>query len=312
MRVLITGGAGCLGSAVSAHLLDQGAEILVIDNFATGSWSWLPDHTKLEILEGRVDNVSLVSNAFEIFQPTHVIHAAASYSDPDDWAEDISTNTAGTAVVCQAAQVAGVSQFVYLQTALCYGRPSTSPIRVDHPLAPFSSYGITKTAGEQFVQQLTVPWVSLRLANICAPHLSIGPIPTFYTRLSDGRSCFATEAVRDFLDVSDFLALLDLVVDRPDISGAFNVSSGEGHSIRAVFEGVAQHLGLSDVSVPMHPIGDDDVATVILDPRETNRVYGWKATVDFDETISRQLQWYDANGVGTITSHLKPVVEEGA
>jgi UDP-glucose 4-epimerase len=312
MRVLITGGAGCLGSAVSAHFLDQGAEILVIDNFATGSRSWLPDHTKLDVLEGRVDNVSLVSNAFESFLPTHVIHAAASYSDPDNWVEDVLTNTVGTAVVCQAAQVARVSQFVYLQTALCYGRPTTSPIRVDHPLAPFSSYGITKTAGEQFVQQLSVPWVSLRLANICAPHLSIGPIPTFYARLSDGRSCFATEAVRDFLDVSDYLALLDLVVDRPDISGAFNVSSGEGHSIREVFQAVAQHLGLSDVSVPMHPIGDDDVATVVLDPSETSSVYGWSATVDFDETISRQLQWYDANGVGTITSHLKPVVEEGA
>src|SRR5690606_2757646 len=131
------------------------------------------------------------------------------------------------------------------QTSLCYGRPVQIPVPVSHPVAPFTSYGITKTAGEQLMLLSDVPTVSLRLANITGPRLAIGPIPTFYKRLKNGQSCFCSDTIRDFLDMSDFLRLMDAVLTADPRQGVFNVSTGEGHSIKDVFDEVARHLGIT-------------------------------------------------------------------
>ena len=85
--------------------------------------------------------------------------------------------------VIEAARDYGVERFLNFQTVLCYGRPEQSPIPLDHPLRPFTSYGISKVAGEQYLAASNLRWVSLRLANITGPRLAIGPIPTFYKRL---------------------------------------------------------------------------------------------------------------------------------
>ena len=220
MRILLTGGAGCLGSNLVEHLIPLGHQILVIDNFATGKREVLPPVEELQVVEGSVADHDLVERCFADFAPSHVIHSAAAYKDPDDWREDAATNVTGTINVVKAAQRAEVRRFVYFQTALCYGRPATVPIPVDHPLRPFTSYGVSKTAGEQYVMLSGLPAVSLRLANVTGPRLAIGPIPTFYNRLKSGKACFCSETIRDFLDMSDFLSIMDLVLleDVPNVS----------------------------------------------------------------------------------------------
>ncbi len=92
------------------------------------------------------------------------------------------------------------------QTVLCYGRTEVVPIPPSHPTRPFTSYGISKIAGEQYLFSGGLPVVSLRIANVTGPRLAIGPIPTFYKRLKAGQSCFCSDTVRDFLDMSDFRA----------------------------------------------------------------------------------------------------------
>ncbi len=245
MRLLITGGAGCLGSNLIEEYLAQGDEILVIDNFATGSREALAALPRLEIVDGTVADRRLVDAAFTRFAPTHVIHSAASYKDPNDWREDVATNVTGTINTVEAARHVGVERFVYLQTALCYGRPERVPIPVDHPTRPFTSYGISKTAGEAYLAISDFPWVSLRLANITGPRLAIGPIPTFYKRLKCGQKCFCTDTVRDFLDISDFLALMRIMLRDDAPTGIFNVSTGEGHTIAEVFNTIAACLGIT-------------------------------------------------------------------
>ena len=85
----------------------------------------------------------------------------------------------------------------------------------------------------------------------------------------------------------------------------FNVSSGEGRSIKAVYDAVRAHLGLPpDPAVKVVPVGDDDVPAVVPDPSMTTRVLGWKAKVGFAETMERMLSWYDAHGVSDVYSHL--------
>lgn len=305
MKILITGGAGCLGSNLIERLLPQGHEILVVDNFATGRREVVPDVAGLKVVEGTIADSSLVGKVFAEFQPDYVIHSAAAYKDLTDWTEDTQSNVIGTINVVNAAKAHNVRRFINFQTALCYGRPAVVPIPVDAPTAPFTSYGISKTAGEQYLAMSGLSYVSLRLANVTGPRLSIGPIPTFYTRLKDGKSCFCSDTVRDFLDMSDFFALMDLVLQDDAPTGIYNVSTGEGHTIKDIFDAVVAHLGVTlDEPVKVVPAGEDDVPAVVLDPSETEKAFGWKARVNFADTISNMLKWYDNYGVSAIHSHL--------
>ncbi len=305
MRILITGGAGCLGSNLIERYIPAGHEVLVIDNFATGKREALPPVPGLSVVEGSVADKALVDRCFDDFAPTHVIHSAASYKDPADWREDIATNVSGTVNVAEAAKRHAVGRLVNFQTALCYGRPRGVPIPVDHPVAPFTSYGISKTAGEQYLLVCGLPVVSLRLANITGPRLAIGPIPTIYKRLKAGQTCFCSDTVRDFLDMVDFFSLMDLAMADDAPTGVFNVSTGEGRTIKDVFDVVLEHVGaVLAEPVPVVPPGADDVPAVVLDPSATEAAFGWKARFGFAETIRRMLDWYDLHGVGDVFSHL--------
>lgn len=304
MRILVTGGAGCLGSNLIERYHPQGCDICVIDNFATGKRELLPKRDRLRVIEGTIADFQLVKDAFSEFKPTHVIHSAASYKNPADWLEDVSTNVTGTINIAKNALEFGVSRIVNFQTALCYGNPLSTPIGIDHPVAPFTSYGISKTAGELYFSHSGLPVVSLRLANICGPRLAIGPIPTFYKRLKAGQKCFCSDTVRDFLDIHDFFRLMDIVMDESSPTGIFNVSSGSGYSIHEVFCEVAAYLGIQVPEVPILPPGEDDVREVVLDPSFTEQTFGWRAEVPFSQTIHNQLEWYDRHGISDIFSHL--------
>jgi nucleoside-diphosphate-sugar epimerase len=305
MRILITGGAGCLGSNLIEHWLPQGHEIFVIDNFATGKREVVPEVPGLTVKEGSIVDQALVDACFAQFQPEVVIHAAAAYKDPDDWVEDSRTNVIGSAHVARAAKACGANRLINFQTALCYGRPHQLPIPATHPTAPFTSYGITKTAGEQFMLLSGVPTLSLRIANVTGPRLAIGPIPTFYKRLKAGQNCFCSDTSRDFLDMSDFLAFMDIAIQPDAPTGVYNIASGEAHSIKEIFDLVAEYLGLGNVEVPVVPPAADDVPVVSLDASETLKAFGWQARVGFAETIKRQLAWYDKYGISDVFSHLK-------
>jgi len=304
-RILITGGAGCLGSSLLERFLPQGHACMVIDNFATGHRQVVPEGVAgLTVIEGSIADADLVDRCFSTFRPTHVIQSAAAYKDPANWAEDAVTNVVGAIHVAKAAEAHGVRRLVNFQTALTFGLADTVPIPVTAPSRPFTSYGISKTAGEQYMLMCKVPSVSLRLANVTGPRLAIGPIPTFYTRLKAGKPCFCSATKRDFLDMSDFLSVVDIVMADDAPTGVFNVSTGEGKWIKDVFDAVADYLDVRPGDVPIVPLGDDDVAEVVLDPTETERRLGWKAKLDFAETIRRTLEWYDAHGVSAIHSHL--------
>jgi UDP-glucose 4-epimerase len=305
MRILITGGAGCLGSNLIEHWLPQGHEIFVIDNFVTGKREVVPSVDGLSLEEGTITDELLVEEVFSSFKPDVVIHAAAAYKDPDNWIEDSTTNVLGSINIAKASKLHKVKRLINFQTALCYGRPKEVPIPVTHPTRPFTSYGISKTAGEQFMMLSGVPTVSLRIANVTGPRLAIGPIPTFYKRLKAEQNCFCSDTERDFLDMSDFLAFMDIVIKENQPTGLFNVSSGEAHSIKEIFDIVSQYLSLPISEVPIEPVGEDDVPIVSLDPSETHKMFAWKAKIEFKEIINNQLKWYEKYGISDVFSHLK-------
>lgn len=304
MKILITGGAGTLGSNLVEKFIPEGHQVLVIDNFATGKSEVVPNVEGLTLVEGDIVDFELVNKQFASFKPDIVIHSAAAYKDPSDWTEDSRTNVLGSINVAKASLENNVRKVINFQTALCYGRPAEVPIKEESGTAPFTSYGISKTAGEQFLLNSGLNVISLRLANICGPRLAIGPIPTFYQRLKDGKSCFCSDSVRDFLDISDFLDLMDLVIDAEIPTGVYNISTGVGSSIKEVFDEVVEYLGLPKQEVPIVPVGEDDVPAVVLDPALAKETFGWEAKLDFKETIRKQLKWYDEHGISAIYSHL--------
>ena len=121
MKVLITGGAGFIGSHLSDKLLARVDNVLIIDNYSTGRRDNLVPHDQLRVVEDTICNKSTIDQLMQEYMPDVVVHAAASYKDPDNWMEDTQTNAFGTAVICQAMQKAGIKRIIYFQTALCYG-----------------------------------------------------------------------------------------------------------------------------------------------------------------------------------------------
>ena len=304
MKLFITGGAGCLGTSILDKYLPLGHEILVLDNFATGKKQNLI-HTKgLIVTEGSVSNFELVNDLIKNFKPDIIINSAASYKDPSNWKEDVETNIIGSINVTKACLENNAKKIINFQTALCYGRPEKTPIPNTAPTKPFTSYGISKTAGEQFLLNSSLNVISLRLANICGPRLAIGPIPTFYTRLKDKKNCFCSDTIRDFIDMEDFLDILDVTLKTEIPTGVYNVSTGIGSSIKEVFDQVVDHLKIQAPEVPIVAAGADDVREVVLDPSNTEKIFKWKAKYDFKQTIKKQLEWYDTYGVTDIFSHL--------
>lgn len=305
MRLLITGGAGTLGAVFAARYERRAESVCVVDNFATGHRAALEGMRDIAMIEGSVADAELMKELFDEHRPTHVIHCAAAYKDPAAVVEQADTNVRGMAVLIeQATQSTDLRTIVNLQTVLCYGRPDATPIPVDAPLRPRNNYAVTKVAAEELLFCSGLPFTSLRIANTLTPGLAIGPIPTFYQRIKNGEACTISEASRDFIDIDDVCTLMDRVLDHPDTSGVFNVSTGEGHSIAEIFRFVCEHLGL-EVEATVQPVSGDDVAVVVVDPSETRRVWNWEARVEFRESLFRVLSDYDRSGVGAIYSHFR-------
>lgn len=306
MKVLITGGAGFIGSHLAARLLDRGDEVVVIDNFSTGRRDNLTPHDRLTVVEGTIADPATTRAVFGDHKPDLTIHAAASYKDPDDWTGDALTNVVGTANVVRAAQASGCQRLIYFQTALCYGlKPLEQPITLNHPILPGgSSYAISKTAGEQYIQLSGMDHVIFRLANAYGPRNLSGPVPTFYQRLTTGKPCFVMKTRRDFLFVDD---LADCVMGAVDGKGqgAYHVSSGADNSIKELFDEVASALGITlDKPVEERERSPDDAATILLDPSRTNETFGWKASTPLRTGVARAVAWYRDHEFGETYTHL--------
>jgi UDP-glucose 4-epimerase len=306
MRILITGGAGFIGSHLADRLLDEGHEVFVIDNYATGRSDNLSAHDALTVIEASIADASAVSSALAEFRPQVVVHAAASYKNPDDWTEDIRTNSLGTANVVEAALANDVTRLVYFQTALCYGTvPLEQPITLAHRICPESSYAISKTAGEQYIELSGLDFVSFRLANAYGPRNFSGPLPTFYRRLSEGKPCFVMETKRDFIYIDDLVAVVRQAVVDGVGHGKYHVATGSDFAIKELFDATVTALGMQEQEVEVRPRGADDAFTILLDPSRIQADFGWKTTVPLQQGIASAVNYYRSHSVAETYTHLR-------
>lgn len=307
MRALITGGLGQIGSHVAELMLARGDEVLVLDNLATGKRVHLAEHKALQIVIGSVADSTLVQEVFSSFAPDVVLHAAASYKDPHDWESDNLTNCVGGANIVDAASRFNVTRFVYLQTSLCYGlHPKENPITLEHPRNPEgSSYAISKTTNELYLELSGLDYVTFRLANVIGPRNLAGPLPIFFKRLSAGNKCFVSDSRRDFVFVKD---LADHVVKAFDGAGngAYHFSSGSDVSIKVLYDEVVEALGISEYPEPdLLPLGDDDVGSILLDPSRTFQDFGESTPTPLAEIVKQAVEYYRSYGVENEVTHLK-------
>jgi nucleoside-diphosphate-sugar epimerase len=309
MKILITGACGQVGSHITEMLLDRGDEVLGIDNLATGRREHLKDHDNLKVVIDTIADKNLVEQLFAEFKPDIVIHTAASYKDPNDWYNDTLTNCVGGSNIVRASVENNVKRFIYFQTALCYGvKPLQQPIQLDHPKFPAnSSYAITKTANEDFIEISGLDFVTFRLANVVGPRNVSGPLPIFYQRLKDGKQCFITNSRRDFVFVKDLAKSVLKACDGTG-KGAYHFSSGTDISIKELYDAVVTAMGLEVYPEPeLRFIGPDDAPSILLDPSKTFQDFGKIDFTPLQETVSAAISYFKEFGTLGEFTHLKHV-----
>jgi UDP-glucose 4-epimerase len=306
MKVLISGGLGQIGSHVAEMLLERGDEVVVVDNLATGRAEHLSDHPRLRVIIDTISNHDLIYGLMEELQPEAVVHAACSYKDPDDWYNDTLTNCVGGAILVDAAKRHDVKRFIYFQTALCYGlKPIEQPITLNHPRKPEgSSYAISKTANELYIELSGIDFVTFRLANVVGPRNVAGPLPIFYQRLKDGKKCFVTKSRRDFVFVKDLARTVVQACDGTG-HGAYHFSSGADVSVLELYDAVVKAMGLKEYPEPeVRELAPDDVFSILLDPSRTFADFG---TIDFtpiETTVAEAIRYYQEHGTLGEYTHL--------
>jgi UDP-glucose 4-epimerase len=308
MKVLITGGGGFIGSHLADRLLAEGSEVLVVDNFATGRRDNLEERDGLRIVDATIEEPAALEGAFSELGPDFVVHAAASYKDPDSWAEDTRTNALGTVNVVKATQAGGVERLLYFQTALCYGTtPIEQPVTLEHPIRPDSSYAISKTAGEQYIELSGLDFVSFRLANAYGPRNISGPLPTFFQRLTEGKPVFVMDTRRDFIYVDDLIDVVMQAVLDGKGHGHYHVSSGSDYAIKELLDATLAALPEVELDgdVEVRAKGEDDAYTILLDPSRIQQDFGWSPTTSLEEGVARAIEYYRDRGIEQTYTHLK-------
>jgi len=315
MKVLITGGAGFIGSHLADRLLARGDSVIALDNYATSRRDNLAPNANLSVVEGSIADEQTVNDAFASFGPDVVVHAAASYKDPENWFEDVKTNVLGSAHVVRASQKAKAKRLVYFQTALCYGlAPLEQPITLNHQIrSTGSSYAISKTGGEQYIDLSGLDWVSFRLANAYGPRNLSGPLPTFYSRLTTGKACFVMDTRRDFIYIDDLVDCVMKAIDGQGRRGAYHIATGSDYAIKELYDATTKALDLKmEKDVEVRPRNPDDAPTILLDPSATEKDFGWKASTPLDVGVAKAIEYYKKSGVTQTFTHLKPVDDKKA
>ena len=307
MKALVPGGLGQIGSHITEMLLDRGDEVLVVDNLATGREEHLKKHINLDIHLTSISEKEKIDNIFEEFKPEVVIHTAASYKDPDDWYNDTLTNCVGGSNVIKASVENKVDRFIYFQTALCYGlKPLEQPITLSHPKFPSgTSYSITKTANEDFLEMSGLDYVTFRLANVIGPRNVAGPLPIFFQRLKEQKKCFVTKSRRDFVFVKDLAKTVLKACDGAG-RGAYHFSSGKDVAIKDLYDAVVQAMCINDYPEPdVIDLGPDDVFSILLDPSKTFKDFGEIEFTPIEDTVSEAIEYFQEFGTLGEYTHLK-------
>jgi len=307
MRVLVTGGAGFIGSHVVEAYLEQGHEVVVLDDLSSGSLEY--DRGRVECETVDVSDEGEVSRVFESFRPEIVNHHAAQI-DPrfsvEDPLHDERINVGGTLNLLRASVETGARAFVFASSGGAVYGEQVQPADETTPKAPLSPYGAAKLAAETYLfvfrQTLGLKAVSLRYSNVYGPRQEGGVIPIFIRRMLAGEEIHIFgdgEQTRDFIHASDaaranVLATEHLLSGRLDGTSiddlAFNISAGTAISMNDLYTRVAHETGYSLPAVH-EGAKAGDIRDSVLSSAKAERVLGFRPAVPLDEGLRATIEW---------------------
>ena len=303
MRVLITGGAGFIGSHIQDRYISLGHEVTVLDDFSTGKREYVNPKSKL--VEGNIVDGGLVSEVFERGGFDVVNHHAAqinirySFEDP---VRDCRVNVIGTLNLLKAMVDFGVPKIVFASTGgAIYGDPDVLPADEDAPLRPGSPYAISKLTCENYIRNLGglygLRYAILRYANVYGPRQiakgEAGVVAIFTERLLERKApvIFGTgEHTRDYVYIGDVVESNVLALENGD-GGVFNIGCGVETNVHEVYEAVSRAFGemaLEAESGPAVP----EVERIALDCSRAREVLGWEPRVDFATGVKLTVRSY--------------------
>jgi len=317
-RVLVTGGAGFIGSHIVEDLVQQGARVVVYDNFSSGSPENLAAvRDDIEVIEGDIldyERLAMATRGAEI-----VSHQAAqleitrAVADP---VEDLTTNTIGTLHVLNACVAHGVPRVILASSAGAYGQAVTIPQEEDsHPTDPNWPYGVSKLAAEKYAaiyQELHgVATTSLRYGIVYGPREWYGRVLTiFLKRALEGQPLVVFgdgKQVRDFVYVSDVVRHHRACLERSGASGqVFNVSTGVGTDINTLAHVAREVAGRPDVPVLHEDVPEGETSRyyerkrlpmelrqLVMSTRKSEELLGWRPEVGLRDGLRLEYEWLE-------------------
>jgi nucleoside-diphosphate-sugar epimerase len=305
VKILVTGGAGFIGSNLAEGYLAEGHDVVVLDDLSTGFEEHVP--RAAHFVRGSITDDDAVAAAVRDVEVVHH-HAAAravlrSVEDPLTTDE---VNSAGTLRLLVAARDAGVRRIVLASSSSVYGGTAPLPTPETAPLLPRSPYAVTKLAGEHYARVFTelfgLETVSLRYFNVFGPRqrpdsMYAAVIPLFIGALLDGERPVVHgdgTQFRDFTYIDNVLEAnrLAATADAANVSGrAFNVACGERHSILDTLELISSLLG-----IPADPVFTDprpgDVRQSCADVTAARDALGFRPAIDFEAGMAKTVAWF--------------------
>lgn len=315
MRVLVTGGAGFIGSHIVDALLARGHAVAVVDNLESGSRDNLPPHVPLHVVDIR-DEPGLAA-VYDAFRPHAVCHQAAQMSVSRSVREpvyDAQVNVLGLLHVFQHAVRVGTQRIVFASSGgVLYG-DVTEPATEDHPVGPISPYGISKWVGEQylqfFVREHGIHGVALRYANVYGPrqnpHGEAGVVAIFSRKMLAGQPTLINGDgyyIRDYIYGPDVARanVLALESKLPQQFLAFNIGTGTATDVNQLAAQLLancqrhwQAAGHTEpIPPPQHgPPRPGDLRSSLLCPQRAADILGWTPTISWDEGLRQTAEWF--------------------
>ncbi len=300
--MVVTGGAGFIGSNIAAALADRDDEVIVFDDLSSGYAENLAGQPDVKLVEGSILDADLVEDV--IAGADVVFHHAASVGNKrsiDDPRHDVMVNAVGTINVLEACRRGGVRKVVYASSAGIFGELRELPISETHPLEPDSPYGASKLAGEKaclvYAKLYELEAVALRYFNVYGPHQRFDEygnvIPIFVFQMIDGETLTIFgdgEQTRDFINVRDVVQANLKAANSRGVSGAFNLGSGTRISINGL---VRELAGLADggVDVRYGPPRPGDVRDSLADISRAQEALGFTPAVSLPQGLPEYVSW---------------------
>lgn len=304
MRVLVTGGAGFIGSHVSESLISAGHEVAVVDDLSSGKRENVPEEARFYELDVR----SGCKEVFEEFRPEAVAHQAAqmdvrrSVAEPDF---DADVNVLGTVRLLQNCVNYGVGKFVFASTGgAIYGEQDEFPATEEHPQYPVSPYGVSKLAGERYLYYYNVQhglrYAALRYANVYGPrqdpHGEAGVVAIFCGRLAGGETSTINgtgEQTRDYVYVGDVARANLLALENEIPPGAYNIGTGIETSVNELYELLREGAG-KDLPPEHGPAKPGEQMRSCVDPSLARDAFGWRPEVGLRDGLKQTLRYFGA------------------